>query len=448
ILMTAAIAVSCTSTKEEEIIGGGGDVLPPVPQTPDSVVSKPKGMWITAYDENYKNFSNKENVIKYLKMCQTTGFNLIYLDAMSGTGYTFGDVPGMKRTNEGGWDWFDCVVECCDSMGLDLIVGVVPLRVGDPRSRQGVVYDSDNWNGKTQCKKVITNKDTGTYEIVDSKDDVTTVGVVLDPTVTEAREYAAKVCVDVAKAYKDHPSFKGISLDYVRWANSDDGGAAYGYGNATMRYFEQLFGFKVENLNDIITATGGVGKYYSEWLYARTKAVTETIKLINQRVKAAVPECEIHLWASADIRSRIGVGQNWASNKCKDSLFQGFNYYQGDASKGLESYAELGFAEYLDVFILGAYADAVWKVENPTSVYSVENFVNTYSDYIPKSNKCKVYGSLGIYAYNKDDKQKKSSDAVKLCLTKTDGLMVFELGHTARLGLWSGIKQGIDYSKH
>ena len=76
---------------------------------------------------------------------------------------------------------------------------------------------------------------------------------------------------------------------------------------------------------------------------------------------------EIQLWASADWGSRYSVGQNWASKK----------YIPDPGIRYTEKYNETGFANQLDVFVLGAYAEAVWIKDNPNSVWSVENFVNT-----------------------------------------------------------------------
>lgn len=423
------LLAGCTSHDD---IGDDGVIVPPVVTNPSTEkVIKPKCMWLTAYDVNFNNLRNPESVKKYLNYCKLAGINLIYADCTAQTGYTYGDVPSFKRSPIPDWDWFDCIANTCDELDLDLVVGLSPLLVGDPKTRTGVAYDSNRWDGKTQCKKV---KEGNTYKVVDSRDDITTVATVLDPTIPEVREYAAQMSVAVAQAYKDHKSFKGISLDYVRWANGDDDGNWYGYGDATVRNFESETGIKINSLDEFINAGGGFGTYFTEWVYFRTEAVTRTIKLIYERVKAAIPDCEIHLWASAQWGSRYSVGQNWAT---QSYVPQGAQYIAG--------YEKTGFAEYLDVFILGAYANDVYIKDNPGSDWTVENFVTSYTRYIPKNHPCKVYGSLAAYAYtNADKKEQQMRDATFLALRHTDGLMVFELGHVSNLNHWSAIKAGID----
>ncbi|MDR1681424.1 MAG: hypothetical protein LBS12_06560, partial [Prevotellaceae bacterium] len=54
---------------------------------------------------------------------------------------------------------------------------------------------------------------------------------------------------------------------------------------------------------------------------------------------------------------------------------------------------------------------------------------------------CKVYGSIGTYAYGSN--RTVISDAVYLCLKNTDGLMVFELSHVINNNQWDAIKEGI-----
>lgn len=438
-IFLAIAAISCSSDSNEPEVNIPD--IPPINPNPGENESKPKGMWITGYDVNFRNMNNADNVMAYMKRCKLAGINLIYLDCMSQTGYMHGKVPNYKDANEAGWDWFDSIVDACDSLDMDLVIGVVPLLVGDPVNKRGVAFDSNRWNGKTQYKKVrkvdANNNYTG-YEVVDSKDDPTTVAVVLNPTLEEVREYAAQVCVDVANAYKKHKSFKGISLDYVRWANNDSEGNWYGQGPATIANFERDMEVEINDLNDFITSTGGQGPLFREWTYYRTESVTKTIKLIYERVKAAVPECEVHLWASAQWSSRIAVGQNWATTSY---IPNGWQYLPG--------YEKTGFADYLDVFILGAYANYAYSKDNPDpmSEWSVENFVKSYVQYIPKGHKCKVYGSLGSYLYNNNaTKIQTMSDATMLCLSYTDGVMIFELGHVTNNNLWSGIKQGIDAS--
>ncbi|GLL54151.1 hypothetical protein KUBF_18130 [Bacteroides finegoldii] len=49
-----------------------------------------------------------------------------------------------------------------------------------------------------------------------------------------------------------------------------------------------------------------------------------------------------------------------------------------------------------------------------------------------------------IYALNH---QTNIADAVKVCLTKSEGLMVFDIVQVIEMNLWDGIKTGIKYAE-
>jgi hypothetical protein len=122
------------------------------------------------------------------------------------------------------------------------------------------------------------------------------------------------------------------------------------------------------------------------------------------------------------------VGQNWASKK-----------YTPTGNSYTDEYSKTGFADQIDVFSLGAYADKVWKKDAPGSEWSVENFVTTYSQYT--MGDCKVYGSIGSYAYGTN--KTAVSDAVYLCLKNTEGMSVFEISHVINGNQWGAIKEGV-----
>lgn len=181
--------------------------------------------------------------------------------------------------------------------------------------------------------------------------------------------------------------------------------------------------------NEIITSTGGVGPLYSRWIEFRSMTITQLITDIRTKIKSINPQMELHFWSSAHWKSRYSVGQNWASK----------DYTPVSSDIYTETCHKTGFADQIDVFSLGAYAENVWKSENPQSDWSVENFVTSYSNYTKGA--CKVYGSIGTYAY--EDRSSAISDAVYLCLKNTKGLMVFDISHVINHNQWNAIREGI-----
>lgn len=419
-------------------------VMPPLPELPGVGVKdpKPKGMWIGG-EVNFSILSVKESTDKYLKQLKATGINFIYLGATGPSGYALCEIDAIPPYVEMTYDIFDYVLTRCDELEIDVIANMIPLYAGDQRKKKGIYYESDRWTDKIQYRKY--NPDKGAdYQIIPITQQQDADCIMLDPCLREVREYTADLCAQVVRKYMHHKSFRGVSLDYYRYSNAAtrynaDGSLEdlgwYGYGPNILKEFTSMMGITPNNENDFINQYGGPGELFAEWLYFRSMCVAEGIRLVSKRCKEVYPECEMHLWASAHWDSRYQVGQNWATT---DYIPTGSHYLKG--------YEKTGFADAIDVFSLGAYAANVYIAEDPSTPWSVENFVTTYHKYIPKNHHCKVWASVQSYdkAYVQDPT--KLRDAVLLCLQHTDGMSVFELCHVKNNNQWSTIKQGIDLS--
>lgn len=425
ILPFAVMSCSSDDPVEQNI------VVPPLPGNDVTVHEpKPKAMWVGGA-VNFPVLNVPESVDKYLRQIKATGIDILYMDAMGANSRALCYIDALDPYEEMSYDILEHVLTKCDELDMQVIASLTPLCVGNPRSKAGPAFDSDRWNGKTQYRKVTKE---GDIELIDIKYDTTADAVMLEPSIPEVKQYCVDLCAEVVEKYSHHKSFRGLSLDYVRYSNGTDDASWFGYGDAFVRNFEAMMGKKITDQNDFITSGGGFGTYFKEWIYFRTWSVSEVIRAISKRVKEVDPDCEVHLWASADWDSRYSVGQNWATT----------SYVPDPSPRYLEGYENTGFADDLDVFSLGAYTSDVFISENPMSIWTVENFVTTYQKYIPKNHKCKVWASIAAYAYgNAPDKMR---DATTLCLKHTDGMSVFELYHVKNLNLWSPIKQGITNS--
>ena len=133
-------------------------------------------------------------------------------------------------------------------------------------------------------------------------------------------------------------------------------------------------------------------------------------------------------WAASWIHAIYGQGQNWASPKSDFSL----NYAWGS-----KAYNETGFAPYLDTFLCGTYLEKIYGMDDPESIeFGIERAKKIIN------GDCKVLGT--IYALNH---QTNIADAVKVCLTKSEGLMVFDIVQVIEMNLWDGLKTGIKYAE-
>ncbi|MDR0729751.1 MAG: family 10 glycosylhydrolase [Prevotellaceae bacterium] len=417
-IVSAGCSGGNNNTNEEEKPN-----IPVNPGNPEGEINKPVQLWIDAH-ANFSRFESKANITIYLEKIKETGFNEIYVDVKPGIGYALYDSDILPPLTQWGaetvhrdWDYLGFFIEEAERLGIRVIASISTLGFGVAGKQEGLIYDDPRWDGKTQMEMV--GNDPG--HIVDMRTQTGVDAAMLNPCLTEVQTFVISIVEEIATKY---PKLKGICLDYCRWY-----GGNYGFGDATMAAFEAYSGERVTNRNDIITATGGIGPLYKKWIEFRAQTITNLVTNIRSAIKAIRPEMELHLWASAHWTSRYSVGQNWASTK----------YVPTPSGIYTDTYSKTGFADQLDVFSLGAYSEYVWKSENPGSEWSVENFVTTWSRYT--LGDCKVYGSIGSYAYGANNAA--ISDAVYLCLKNTDGLMVFELSHVSNNNQWEAIKEGI-----
>ena len=408
----------------------GGDNPPDIPLDPggsDTPRDKSIQLWIDAH-ANFSRLATKDNITTYLQRIKSTGFNEVYVDVKPGCGNALynSDILSpltqwVGATVERDWDYLGFWIDEAERLGIKVIASISTLGFGSTTNQQGLVYDDNRWDGKTQMAMV--NNNPNNIEDIRIRSGVD--AAFLNPVYPEVQTFVISIIEEIVTKY---PKLKGLCLDYCRWYNNDNG-RYYGFEPATLTEFESWSGVKLNNGNDIITATGGQGPQFAKWTEFRSLIIANLITSIRSKIKAINPDMELHLWASAHWSSRYSVAQNWASKK-----------YIPSGGQYTATYNQTGFANQLDVFSLGAYAGAVWKSEAPGSDWSVENFVTTYDRYT--MGECKVVGSLGTYAYGSNART--LSDAVYLCLRNTDGVMVFELSHVINGNQWEGIKNGID----
>ena len=426
----AALTVGLSSCSDDEPNAGNDVPEPPKPgeNTPTEVAIKPKAMWIDC-EANFTRLSTKAGIDAELQKIKLAGLNMIYLDVKTANGYALYKSDILPYCNTFGAhtvqrdydDYLGYFLEKCEELDIDVVASMVALGFGYHTRgvEQGLVYDQwDKWGDMLQERS--DNSDP--TKVVKITEDVTQPIVMLSPCHKEVQDFVVSLARELVVKY---PKLKGISLDYLRYNNND--GGWYGMGDADLNAYAEYLDEPKPERTDIVTATGGVGPKFAKWLEYRSMNVTNLITKIRKAVKEVNPDCEIHLWASAHWESRYAVGQNWASKNYKPN---GFMY--------TDTYSKTGFADQLDVFITGAYSEAVWIKDNPTSVWSVENFCKTWNTYI--MDECKCYGSIAAYALTPDQ----IPDATYLCLKHTDGYMTFELSHINAGNKWTATHKGIN----
>ncbi len=429
---TLFVTTACNDDDTFDAIGAAPE--PPVPSViAEPPTIKPKAVWIDCH-ANFNLLSTAAGIDAQLQKIKDNGFNLIYLDIKPGNGYalyksdflpycdTFADLTVTRDYD----DYLGYFLEKCEELGIDVVgsIGAMGWGMQSPTYKQGYVYDHwDQWKDKVQVRSDNNDPD----KLVPIYEDVDIQSVtMLDPMYPEVQDLLVAAATEIVSKY---PKLKGISLDYCRYANNE--GGYFGMSNANMQGYADYWGEPAPNHLEIVTNGGGVGPKFAKWIEFRAATVTATIKRVHDAVKAINPDCEIHLWAGADWWGRYGVGQNWASQNYHPT---GFQY--------TPTYNKTGFAEYLDVFITGAYSKLVWINDDLTTNWNVEYFCKTWNTFIMGA--CKCYGSIAAYSLDANG----NSDATYLCLKYTDGYMNFELSHLNRGNLWESSQLGIDRYEH
>lgn len=96
-------------------------------------------------------------------------------------------------------------------------------------------------------------------------------------------------------------------------------------------------------------------------------------------------------------------------------------------------YKNTGFAGLLDTFLCGTYLTKIFGLNDPESIeYGIARAQRIVH------GACKVYGTL--YALNHKDN---IADAVYVCLSQSEGLMVFDIVQVIEFNQWTPIKEGI-----
>ena len=111
--------------------------------------------------------------------------------------------------------------------------------------------------------------------------------------------------------------------------------------------------------------------------------------------------------------------------------------YEYDFSKEYSwaspEYKNAGFAGLLDTFLCGTYLTKIFGLNDPESIeYGIARAQRIIH------GACKVYGTL--YALNHKDN---IADAVYVCLSQSEGLMVFDIVQVIEFNQWTAIKEGI-----
>ncbi|MFC3196098.1 alpha amylase family protein [Parapedobacter deserti] len=407
-------------------------------------------LWFDA-TANFKRFSEKDSITFYLEKSKAIGISDVVVDVKPITGevlYPSKLAPQMIQwegeyesgTKDTTWDMLSFFIEEGHRLGLAVHASTNVFVAGHNFFDRGVVYtDEDKQHWQT-----ISYLPEGMTPITEQKKKYSAM---LNPALPEVQDYELSIIKELVASY---PQLDGIILDRVRYD-----GIEADFSDASRDLFEAYLGRPVENFPAaIFSYDSGEGKdriegpLYKNWLEWRAKVIHDFIYRAREEVKQINPDISFGDYTGSWYPLYYDVGVNFASREYDPSI---------DFEWATPEYKQFGYAEALDLFTTGNYYVEVEKKETEAladqavrhtesglqvgaeSWYTVEGSAELVNEVT--KGKVPVYAGLYVEQYKGDPEQ--FVKAIKMCRSKSQGVMVFDIVHVINFGWWDYLEEGL-----
>lgn len=382
---------------------------------------KPKILWFDS-EANFKRFSTQDSIVFYLDRAKETGFNEIVVDVRPVQGDVlyrsdlldpltgFDDDFKFERD----WDYLDFFLTEAKKRDLKVTVSASILPAGLTETQSGPAFRDSSWD-----KQLTVGY---TPEGLKNMKEMDYLGVFLSPHLHAVRQLVTDYVTEIVSRYP----FDSFALDYCRFADP-----RFDFSDSARLEFEKYIGHQVDKFpEDIFTyrqdGTREPGKYYRDWWEFRAMTIRDLVSHLRTEIKNIQPDIKLTYWAGSWIHAIYGNGQNWAGPGRYDP-------WQQQEEWASPNYTHAGFADQLDIFMVGAYLPTVHGPADPESIeFALERAKRLIGD------DCLVYGS--IYGLSN---RSNMADAVEHTLGNSAGLMVFDIVQVIEYDLWDEIEEGI-----
>ncbi len=403
-------------------------------------------LWIDA-EANFERLSSKDSIQFYFEKCKAIGVTDIVVDVKAITGEVLFkskyapqmlDWKGFVRKQN--FDWLAYCIEQAHERKLIIHASLNIFSAGHNYFDRGVVYkDHPEWQS-------INYTDSGIRPISELKKKYATMTNPCNPAV---QAHELQVMKELVSNYS---ALDGIVLDRARYD-----GIEADFSALSQKQFEKHIGQKIGDFpnsifryakNDSGIVSKVKGKYYRQWLEWRASVIYDFFKKARDVVKKANPNILFGDYTGAWYPLYYEVGVNWASKNYAVSK---------EYDWATKQYQNFGYAELLDVYMSGCYFYEVTKDEvlanNKAGKGKLESGRTVDKEYwysvegsaeiaVQVTNNHKtLYGSIYVEQYLDNTNQFMS--AAKMCLQKTNGLMIFDLVHIVQKNWWEELRQAI-----
>ena len=404
-------------------------------------------MWFDC-EANYATLSHPDSILFYLKKTQSLGFDNVVVDMKSIMGEVLydssiapymGDWEGVERSRD--YDMLAYFIEYGHELGMNVFGSLNVFAGGHNYFDRGIIYgDKEDW----QSICYINGK------LVPISSVKTNYNGMLNPAIPEVQQYQ----IDILKEFvQKYPELDGLIFDRVRYdeITSD-------FSELSKKQFEEYAGVEVENFpEDVLSwydsdgklrSKWAPGKHFKKWLEYRAMVIHDFVAKAHEELKAINPDLVIGDYTGAWYPTYFHVGVNWASETYDPSQVPEYQWW------ATEDYHKTGYAEMLDVYMTGLYYTLITKedVDNARGVvgqrseagmdnsltycYSVEGGAEIAKE-ITKGV-VPVIGSIYVEQYLGDFTPFRP--AVEQALKSTDGVMIFDIVHLIKHGLWDELE--------
>lgn len=399
-------------------------------------------IWVDASANAPYLANSKENIAKYIGQAKDCGFTDIVVDVRGTDGdvlfktdlvdpattYYAWDGTPTERTAD--WDYLQAFIDAGHAAGVRVHAAMNTMVGGNiPRGTSGKGMLFRDPSKRDWCN--VINTPNGFVNQLDLTESGETTKF-LNPHHPEVKDFIVGLVGDLAK-YTD---LDGIVLDRGRFKDMTSD-----FSDIARTKFEEFVGERVANWpGDILpvgatTVPAGVKKedfpkYYQQWWEFRAKAMHDIVAAASEKAHEVHPGIQFSCYVGAWYGSYYQSGVNWASPK----------YDPANDTWASTSYCTTGYADHIDMLILGCYAKPD-KVFGSTE-WTVQGFAS--NGYAKVMGACQVIGGPDIgnnwptaahdYVFADSDKDKQyyldqAANTVPACMGVTDGYFMFDICH-------------------
>lgn len=428
-LFVSALLLGLICCGKKDDINNSDDKYPETEQKqPVTGNEKPCYLWVDA-SANFERFSSRDNIKTYVKKAKETGFTHLVVDVRP----VVGDVMYKSElvdelvtwkgvTRDASQDYLQDFLDEGKAAGIKVFASMNVFSGGHNYVDRGVVYRDPEMAKLTS----LLNMPEGFVDIKNKKD---RFSAFFNPVNPKVQQYCLNLIKELVRKY----DIDGIILDRCRFDGLDSD-----FSTLSRATFEERLGHPIINWPESVFEWKKIngswarnpGPLYKSWLEWRAQVIFKFFEKARDAVKEIKDDVQFGTYTGAWYPTYYDVGANWASQKY-DPLLDTYSNWMYSTN-----YKNYGYAGLLDVYMTGVYYNNIAGNGWYTIEGGLDNARRIVCGDVP------VMGSLYAEMFKNNPSQ--MTDAVKMCLTHSDGLMMFDIVQVIKYNLWYEIKTGID----